>query len=86
MKSLTVVWARAARNQELACIDRELSEKIRIIRRIDFSKDYRVEATYFEHQNIPQLILERIKKKLRVNSFYILKKITLQILDSNHFL
>src|SRR5471030_1328404 len=42
----------AAGNAEIARIHRELTEKIRIIRRLDFTKDERVNATYKEHASI----------------------------------
>ncbi|MCF9034897.1 GntR family transcriptional regulator [Acinetobacter nectaris] len=84
---------RAAGNQEMARIHRELSEKIRIIRRLDFSKDYRVEATYSEHQNILQLILEKNKKEAQSQLILHIKKsrdevkkITLQMLDNHQIL
>lgn len=50
---------RAADNNEMARIHLDLSEKIRIIRRLDFSKQYRIEATYQEHQHILNLIFEQ---------------------------
>jgi len=37
----------------------ELTEKIRIVRRLDFLKDHRVAATYEEHALILRLILRR---------------------------
>jgi len=49
----------AASNAEMAKIHSEISEKIRIIRRLDFSKDYRVTATYAEHQQILRGLLEQ---------------------------
>lgn len=42
----------AAGNAEMARIHRELTEKIRIIRRLDFTKDERINATYQEHASI----------------------------------
>lgn len=50
---------RAADNNEMARIHLDLSEKIRIIRRLDFSKQYRIEATYQEHQYVLNLIFEQ---------------------------
>lgn len=49
----------AAGNAEMARVHCDVSEKIRIIRRLDFSKEYRIEATYTEHQHILNLILSR---------------------------
>lgn len=48
-----------AGNREIARVHQELTEKIRIIRRLDFLKPNRVEATYEEHAKILQLILRR---------------------------
>lgn len=48
---------QAAGNSEMARIHLQLSEKIRIIRRLDFLKADRISATYIEHQQLLQLIL-----------------------------
>lgn len=48
---------QAAGNSEMARIHLQLSEKIRIIRRLDFLKADRISATYVEHQQLLQLIL-----------------------------
>jgi DNA-binding GntR family transcriptional regulator len=39
----------AAGNREMAIMHRENTEKIRMIRRLDFYKDFRIAATYQEH-------------------------------------
>src|SRR5690606_22251980 len=49
----------AAGNEEMARIHREISEKIRIIRRLDFTKPPRVEATYLEHGKVLKAIMRR---------------------------
>ncbi|AZW15586.1 GntR family transcriptional regulator [Bordetella hinzii] len=49
----------AAGNAEMAQVHREVTEKIRIIRRLDFTKDFRVDATYDEHAAILRAILAR---------------------------
>jgi DNA-binding GntR family transcriptional regulator len=48
----------AAGNGEMARIHRDLTEKIRIIRRLDFTQESRVEATYNEHAAILRAILQ----------------------------
>jgi DNA-binding GntR family transcriptional regulator len=48
----------AAGNGEMARIHRDLTEKIRIIRRLDFTQESRVEATYNEHAAILLAILQ----------------------------
>ncbi|TBU90653.1 GntR family transcriptional regulator [Stutzerimonas kirkiae] len=48
-----------AGNREMARIHRETSEKIRIIRRLDFTQGERVAATYEEHAEILRAILAR---------------------------
>lgn len=49
----------AAGNPEMAQIHRDITEKIRIIRQLDFTKDYRVDATYMEHAAILRAVLAR---------------------------
>jgi len=74
-------------NTEMAKVHRDVSEKIRIIRRLDFSKDYRIDATYAEHQKILEQILSK-NKDLALNSIRAhiiqsrdaVKKITLEML------
>lgn len=82
----------AAGNHEMARIHRDLSEKIRIIRRLDFSKQYRIEATYQEHQHILKLIFNQksteamtaIKTHIQQSRDEV-KKITLHMLDPSQF-
>ena len=77
----------AIANSEMAKVHRDVSEKIRIIRRLDFSKDYRIEATYAEHQQILQLILghnvtaalEKMRSHIQQSKEEV-KKITLEML------
>lgn len=73
-------------------IHRDLSEKIRIIRRLDFSKQYLIEATYQEHQHILNLIFEqKTEQAMMVIATHIqqsrdeVKKITLHMLDPSQF-
>jgi len=49
----------AAGNPEMAAVHRDVTDKIRIIRQLDFTKDYRVDATYNEHAAILRAILAR---------------------------
>lgn len=49
----------AAGNPEMALIHREVTEKIRIVRRLDFTKEFRVDATYEEHGAILRAVLGR---------------------------
>jgi DNA-binding GntR family transcriptional regulator len=49
----------AAGNAEMARMHLEITEKIRIIRRLDFTQGPRIEATYSEHGQILQALLER---------------------------
>jgi DNA-binding GntR family transcriptional regulator len=46
----------AAGNAEMARVHRELTERIRIIRRLDFTQRARIEATYEEHAKILKAI------------------------------
>jgi len=54
-----IALVAAAGNQEMARIHAELTEKIRIIRRLDFTRDDRVDATYREHAQILQAIFQQ---------------------------
>lgn len=49
----------AAGNREVARVHAEVTEKIRIIRRLDFLKAQRIDATYEEHAKILRLIVRR---------------------------
>lgn len=49
----------ATGNKEMARIHHDLTERIRIIRRLDFTQDARVDATYNEHARILKAILLR---------------------------
>jgi DNA-binding GntR family transcriptional regulator len=49
----------ATGNMEMARVHREVSEKIRIIRRLDFTAEKRIQATYDEHQHILDLLRRR---------------------------
>ena len=46
----------AAGNQELARVHRDVTDRIRIIRRLDFTKQARIDATYDEHAKILKAI------------------------------
>ena len=50
---------RAAGNREMARVHREITDRIRIIRRLDFTKPTRVDATYDEHARILRAITRR---------------------------
>ncbi len=49
----------AAGNRETVRVHREITERIRIIRRLDFTKPSRIEATYDEHARILRAITRR---------------------------
>lgn len=50
---------RAAGNPEMARVHHEVTERIRIIRRLDFLKQMRIDATYDEHAKILRAIIAR---------------------------
>ncbi|MBP6898723.1 MAG: GntR family transcriptional regulator [Burkholderiaceae bacterium] len=50
---------QASGNREMARVHRQITERIRIIRRLDFTKPARVEATYDEHARILRAITRR---------------------------
>ena len=47
---------QAAGNQEIARVHKEVTDRIRIIRRLDFTKQARIDATYEEHAKILKAI------------------------------
>jgi DNA-binding GntR family transcriptional regulator len=49
----------AAGNQEMSRVHADLTERIRIIRRLDFTQGKRVDATYLEHAKLLRLLLRR---------------------------
>jgi len=49
----------AAGNGEMTRVHREITEKIRIIRRLDFTRSQRIDTTYDEHQQILDLLNKR---------------------------
>jgi DNA-binding GntR family transcriptional regulator len=50
---------RAAGNQEVARVHWEVTESIRIIRRLDFTRGDRINATYDEHAKILRAVIQR---------------------------
>ncbi len=50
---------RAAGNDEISRVHWDVTERIRIIRRLDFSRADRIEATYGEHAKILRTIIQR---------------------------
>lgn len=49
----------AAGNQEIARVHRDVTERIRIVRRLDFTRPERIEATYQEHAKILRAVIQR---------------------------
>ena len=50
---------RAAGNAEMARVHWDVTEHIRIVRRLDFTRGDRIEATYLEHAKILRAIMQR---------------------------
>lgn len=50
---------QAAGNSEMARVHHEVTERIRIIRRLDFLKQIRIDATYEEHAKILRAVIAR---------------------------
>jgi DNA-binding GntR family transcriptional regulator len=50
---------RAAGNAEIARVHWDVTERIRIIRRLDFTRGDRIEATYVEHAKILRAVIQR---------------------------
>ena len=50
---------RAAGNAEIAKVHWDVTERIRIMRRLDFTREDRIDATYAEHAKILRAVLQR---------------------------
>ena len=50
---------RAAGNVEIARVHQDVTEKIRIVRRLDFTRADRIDATYQEHAKILRAVIQR---------------------------
>lgn len=50
---------RATGNQEIAKVHWDVTERIRIVRRLDFTREDRIDATYVEHAKIMRAVLQR---------------------------
>ena len=50
---------RASGNEELARVHWDVTERIRVVRRLDFTRPDRIEATYAEHAKILRQIIQR---------------------------
>lgn len=70
-ESFHMTLVSVAANKEIVRVHAELTEKIRIIRRLDFTAGDRIEATYQEHAKILQNLLKRnfleVSKLLRLH-------------------
>ena len=56
----------ASGNPEMARIHRDVSERIRIIRRLDFTQQERIDATYDEHASILRSVMQRRIDQVRL--------------------
>lgn len=79
----------ATGNAEMARVHRDITEKIRIIRRLDFTKTDRINATYDEHAKILRLLMQRKTAEAKIllrshieASKAEVRKITLHMLHS----
>ena len=77
----------ATENAEMARIHHDITERLRIVRRIDFTQKPRIEATYNEHAKILRTIIQRraeeVKSYLKMHidvSKAEVRKITLHML------
>ena len=50
---------RAAGNAEIARVHQDVTERIRIVRRLDFTRGDRIEATYQEHAKVLRAVMQR---------------------------
>jgi DNA-binding GntR family transcriptional regulator len=52
-------WVAAAGNGEIVRVHQEVTERIRIVRRLDFTRGDRIDATYQEHAKILRAVMQR---------------------------
>ena len=57
---------RAAGNDEMARVHWDVTERIRIIRRLDFTRADRIEATYIEHAKILRAVMQKKADQARL--------------------
>ncbi|MEM6051407.1 GntR family transcriptional regulator [Erwinia sp. P7711] len=83
-----IALVAAAGNSEMARIHADLTEKIRIIRRLDFTREERIDATYSEHARILLAVLhQQTEEAQRILTDHIsvskaeVRKITLHMLQ-----
>ncbi|NPC99757.1 GntR family transcriptional regulator [Brenneria sp. hezel4-2-4] len=83
-----ITLVAVAGNSEMARVHSELTEKIRIIRRLDFTREDRVDATYSEHARILLAVLQqKTEEAQRILTDHIsvskaeVRKITLHMLQ-----
>jgi DNA-binding GntR family transcriptional regulator len=57
---------RAAGNAEIAKVHWDVTERIRIVRRLDFTREDRIDATYVEHAKILRAVLQRKADQARL--------------------
>ena len=58
-EALHTLLMQAAGNEEMARVHRDVTERIRIVRRLDFTRGDRIEATYLEHAKILRAVIQR---------------------------
>lgn len=56
----------ATGNTELARVHQEVTERIRIVRRLDFTRPDRIEATYAEHAKVLRAVIQRKAEAARL--------------------
>ena len=57
---------RAAGNDEIARVHDDVTGRIRIVRRLDFTRDDRIDATYQEHARILRAVMQRKADQARM--------------------
>ncbi len=57
---------RSSGNEELARVGRDVTERIRVVRRLDFTRPDRIEATCAEHAKMLRQIIQRKAEPARL--------------------
>lgn len=88
-ESFHTTLVHASGNLEMARIHQDITNRIRVVRRLEFTRNYRIEAAYVEHCQILEALLARdaaytktiLKQHIAVSRDEV-KKITLHSLES----
>ncbi|HBP30759.1 MAG TPA: GntR family transcriptional regulator [Advenella kashmirensis] len=91
-ESFHITLVHASGNVEMARIHQDITDRIRVVRRLEFTRDYRIDAAYTEHCQMLEALLTRdatytktiLRKHIAVSRDEV-KKITLHSLEAARY-